>query len=238
VARDEGVRVPGRIPDPEGALPTLMANQPAIAAPPLPATKRTSVPPKPPATTLSGQSAERERTVIVNAPPRSTSETLLRYVGVAAIASFAFFAGRNVTAPPPAAPPAAAPLPSPEPPPPPRAAVDPPAPVVAPPPAAMSPDVAVATVDASAADAPEAPSVRVAAPARPRNGAIQILCGSGRATLGDDGRERVVNLPSPEPITWPAGYVRVMIDAPAGQAQSYVTVRAGQTTTFQNCPGM
>ncbi|MFO0630710.1 MAG: serine/threonine-protein kinase [Polyangiales bacterium] len=130
--RDERARVPGRIPDPDGALPTLMANQPAISAPPVPgisappatAARRTSIPPKPSATTLSGQSADRERTVIVSAPPKSPSETLLRYVGVAAIAGFAFFAGRNVTAPPPVAPPAAAPMPTPDPPAP-RAVVEP-----------------------------------------------------------------------------------------------------------------
>jgi serine/threonine-protein kinase len=209
VVRDESARVPGRMPDPEGALPTLMANQPAISAPPVPAAKRASVPPKPSATTLSGQSADRERTVIVSAPPRSTSETLLRYVGVAAIAGFAFFAGRNVTAPPPA-------------------------------PAVVVTDASVAAVDAGPADVPgpTAGVARAPTPTRPRNGAIQILCGSGRATLGEDGRERVVSLPSPEPIPWPAGYVRVMIDSPAGQAQSYVTVRAGQTATFQSCPGM
>ncbi|MEZ4392768.1 MAG: protein kinase [Polyangiales bacterium] len=254
---DARAAVPGRIPDPEGALPTLMANQPAISAPPLPLEKpgagrrRSGFPSgagRSPYSTgagrnpmATGNGRGSDRTVIVSAPPRSASETLLRYVGVAAIAGFAFFAGRNISQPPGAVTPPSE-LPS-----------DPTAPLDASTPPLPSP---AAAVDATAApdahdahDAPEvsaadAPDVRVAAPSRPsapsrpRNGSIQILCGTGRAIIGDDDHSREVGLPTAQLIPWPAGYVRVMILSTRGQSQSYITVRSGQTTAFQDCPGL
>lgn len=222
--------LPARIPDPEGALPTLMADRPAVDPPPVPLAK----PPTKSASTLSGQSADRAPTVIVNAP-RSTAEIALRYAAFALVAGLAFLAGRNLNPPQPVAasspppalpPPVAPPVPAP--------------PVVPPPPVVVdAARVVVADVVAPSADVPAArPAVARPAPERARSGSIQILCPSGRATIGDDTRAREISLPAPEPIAWPAGYVRVMIVANGGQTQSYIDVRAGRTTTFQNCPGM
>lgn len=245
--------VPGRIPDPDGALPTLMANQPAISAPPLPLVTpgagrtRSGFPSgagRSPYSTGAGRSPQAtgagrgaDRTVIVSAPPKSASETLLRYVGVAAIAGFAFFAGRNITQPPGAVTPPS------ELPPDPTATLD--ASAQPPPSPALGADVpAVDARDAPDVPTVDAPDVRVAAPSRPsapsrpRNGSIQILCGTGRAIIGVDDHSREVSLPTAQLIPWPAGYVRVMILSTRGQSQSYITVRSGQTTAFQDCPGL